>query len=103
MSCRQWDLRIHYGLWPACSEVGVGDRMTTEDQVQRRIVFVHDALHKDHARMRRVQHLLKFVAGMYDVGFRLLVTTQDIWQFRVPPVRDVVVLRILTQNGSLYR
>src|SRR5262245_39821200 len=96
---RQWDLRIHCCLRPACPVVGVGDRVTTEDEIERRIVFVHDAHHKDHARMQRVQHLLKFVAGKYDVGFCLLVTTEDIWQFRVPPVRDVVVLRILTQNG----
>src|SRR5262245_3451883 len=65
VSSRQWDLRIHCGLWPACSVVGVGDRVTTEDQIERRIVFVHDALHKDHARMRRVQHLLKFVGKRF--------------------------------------
>src|SRR5262249_12730768 len=53
--------------------------------------------------MRRVQHLPKFVAAMYDVGLCLLVTAEDVWQFRVPPVRDVVVLRILSQNSSLYR
>src|SRR5262249_433638 len=64
--------------------------------------FVHDALGKDHARMRRVQHLLKFLAGMYDVGFCLPVTTEDIWQFRVPPVRNVVVLRVLAEYASLH-
>src|SRR5262249_8539761 len=37
-----------------------------------------------------------------DVGFCLRVTREDIWQFRIPPVRDVVVLGVLTKNGSLY-
>src|SRR5262249_28448662 len=100
--CGQWDLRIHCSLWPACSVVGLGDRVTTEDQIERRIVLVHDALHKDHSRMWSLQYLLKIVAGIDDVGFCLLVTTEDIWQFRVAPVRNVVVLRILAQNGSLY-
>src|SRR5262249_19025843 len=35
VSCRQWDLRIHGCLWPACSVVGVGDRVTTKDQSER--------------------------------------------------------------------
>src|SRR5262245_4467721 len=53
--------------------------------------------------MRGVQHLLQFVAGLYDVSFCFLLATEDIWQFRIPPVGDVVVLRVLTKNGSLYR
>src|SRR6516164_11860451 len=52
--------------------------------------------------MRRVQHFLQFVASLNDVGFCLLVTREDIWQFRIPPVRDVVVPGVLTENGPLY-
>src|SRR5215472_11237736 len=52
--------------------------------------------------MRRVQYLLQFAASLNDVGFCLLLTAEDTWQFRIPPVRDVIVLRVLTQNGSLY-
>ncbi len=51
--------------------------------------------------MRRVQHLLQFIAALDDEGLRLFVTTEYIWQFRIAPVRDVIVLGILTQNGSL--
>src|SRR5215472_7549437 len=100
--CRQWDLGIRCGLWPGYPVIRIGERVTTDDQIDWRIVLVHDRLHEDHARMRRVQHLLQFVAGIYDVGFCHLVTREDIWQFRIPPVRDVVVLGVLTQNGSLY-
>src|SRR5215467_225710 len=52
--------------------------------------------------MLRVPFLLQFVSCSDDVGFRLLVTGEYIWQFRIPPVRDVVVVGGLTQNGSLY-
>src|SRR5215467_9751514 len=52
--------------------------------------------------MRSVHHLLQFVAGPNDVGLCLLVATEDIRQFRVSPIRDVVVLRVLTPNASLY-
>src|SRR5215813_9820695 len=50
--------------------------------------------------MRTVQHALKFVTGMDDVSVCLLVTAEDVWQFRAPPGRDVVVLRILPKNSS---
>src|SRR5215469_10863197 len=52
--------------------------------------------------MGSVQHLLQFVAGLNDVGVSLLFTRENIWQFPIPPVRDVVVFGVLTENGSLY-
>ena len=82
-SCGHWDLRVLCGVWPAWSVVGVGDRVTTEDQIDWRIIFVHDAFDKDHARMRSIEYLLQFVAGCYGVGLCLLVATEDIRQFRV--------------------
>jgi hypothetical protein len=45
--------------------------------------------------MRRVQHLLQLVAGLNDVGFRRIVSTENMMQFRIPPVRDVNVLRVI--------
>src|SRR5215813_7280580 len=53
--------------------------------------------------MRSVQHLLQFITGCYHEGFCLLLMTENIRQFRIAPVRDVVVLCILSQNGSLDR
>ena len=47
--CRKWDLRIRYGLWTRYSVIGIGERVATEDQIDWRIVFVHDGLHEDHA------------------------------------------------------
>ena len=48
-SCRQRDLRIRCGLWTAGSVIGIGDRVTAEDQIDWRIILVHDAFDKDHA------------------------------------------------------
>src|SRR5215469_9258766 len=53
--------------------------------------------------MRSVQHLLQFVPGLNDVGFCLPLTRENIWQFRIPPIRDIVVSGVFTQNGSFYR
>ena len=102
MWCRKWDLRIRCRLRPGYSVIRIGERVTTDDQIDWGIVLVHDRFHEDHARMRRVQDLLEFDAGLDDVGLCLFVTREDIWQFRVAPVRDVVVLGVFTQYGSLY-
>ena len=61
------------------SVIGIGERVSTDGRVDRRIVLVHDRVHEDHVRMRRAQHLLQFTAGLNDVGFCPLVTREDIW------------------------
>src|SRR5215469_16281805 len=102
-ACRKRDLRIRCCLWPGYSVIGIRESVTTGDQIDWCIVLVHDRLHENHARMRSVQHLLQIAAALNDVSICLLLTREDIWQFRIPPVCNVVVLGVLTQNGSLYR
>ena len=58
-TCGEGDLRIQCLLWSACSVIGISDGVSTEHEVVRRIVFVHDTLHENHARMRRIQNLFQ--------------------------------------------
>jgi hypothetical protein len=47
----------------------MGERVTADDQIDWRIVLVHDDFHEEHARMRRAQYTPRRLVSVPESNF----------------------------------
>src|SRR6202162_2008179 len=89
-------------MWRAArTVVQVGRCMPTSDQICRRVRRVHNRLDEHQVLVPRTQHVVEFFHGAHHEGFRGGIGSKHLGKFGVSPIRDVVVMRLLTQDGAL--